>query len=293
VPHIIEAQVDWLTVTARDSADLGALAVLGTSLAHQEAENGNRLSEWRWMGYLGWHAGRASVGTGPQGSILRLSGDLADQAFREATTACDHVSRVDLAATVRLDCADWRYEARRWEEYRAWMKEHDLRASGTYMEDTHGGGTCYVGSRASQAYLRIYNKGIESKCHRDPAEIARYENCHRYELELKNERACAASAALSDVPDRAPAVLGWLAGCCHQHGISSQDLGPERIDLLPGFRRRTDTDTRLGWLSTQVAPSLRWLVDRGHTEAVLGVLGLDAIAEPQHAQGVWRRPKGV
>ena len=280
--------MDWLTCTARKADEGGPLAVLGTALAEQEAKDGNRLTPWRWLGYQGQHAGRASVGVGPQGTILRLSGDLADQAFDGATAACDHISRLDIAATVRLDCQDWRYEAGRWAEYKAWMKEHDDRAAGVYMEDARGGGTCYVGSRTSEAYLRIYNKGVESKCHRNAADVARYENCHRYELELKNARAVATVAALGIMTNRASGVLMWLAGVCHSRGISTQDLGPEKLDLEPGFRRRTDTDTKLGWLSSQVAPTMRWLVDHGQTEQLIRVLGLDQIDDPKGWDGTRR-----
>jgi hypothetical protein len=284
VPQVIEAQVDWLTVTGRDSADNSALGTLGTTLVHEEATNGNRVTEWRWMGYLGWHAGRASVGTGPQGSVLRLSGDLADQAFGEATAACDHVSRLDIAATVRLDGQDWRYEARRWAEYQAWLKEHEGDYAGRYMEDTRGGATAYIGSRTSEVLMRIYNKEGECKKSGDRAELERYQNCHRYELELKNGRACSTAATLSSVENREAAILGWLSGFLSTRGVATLDLTPEKIDLVPGFRRRSDTDSKLGWLASQVAPTMRWLVDHGQTEHVIKALGLDQMADTPSSQ---------
>ena len=288
---LIESQVDWLTVTSHDQSDLGALSVVGTTLAAQEAEGGNRLTPWRWLGYVGWHCGRASVGTSPQGTVVRLSGDLANSAFAEATEASEHVSRLDLAATVRLDEQDLFYELRRWEEYKRWAATVGGDHAGHYIEDHKGAATAYIGSRTSDVMLRIYNKEGETKANGDQAERERYKNCHRYELELKNARACATAAALGISESPTPAILGWVAGFLSARGISTQDVSLDLLALEPGFRRRSDTDSKLGWLASQVQPTMRWLADHGHTEDLIRVLGLDQMDDGTSSQRLGGRSR--
>lgn len=288
-PRIIESQVDWLTCTSPSADDTEGLAQVGQILVADEATNGNRVWDWRWMGYQGWHAGRASVGTGIQGTILRLSGDLAQAAFGPATGACDHVARLDIAATVRLDGQDWGYEARRWEEYKKWASITGGDHAGRYFEDLRGSATAYIGSRTSEVMLRIYNKEGEVKANGDQAERERYRNCHRYELEFKNARACAMAAALGITETPSPSILGWVAGFLTARGISADDVTLERLDLEPGFRRRSDTDSKLGWLASQVQPTMRWLADHGHTEDLIRVLGLDHMDDGTSSQKVGPR----
>lgn len=171
------------------------------------------------------------------------------------------------------------YERERWEEYLAWLATVGGEHRGRYEEDDRRGATCYVGSTKSDVLLRIYNKEAECLRRGTSEEVEHYHNCHRFELQLRNERACAMVASLWDRTTRARRILGILAGFVSDRGLTASDLSPERIDLVPGFRRRSDDVTSLAWLQTQVQPTVRRLVAKGNPGYVFHALGLAAITE--------------
>ena len=296
--EVIESQVDWLSCTSQRSVEDASLHAVGESLLALEEAHGARTRPGSRLGYAGLRAKRIFLGVGPQGTLLDVSGDLARVAFEEASGACDHISRLDIAATVRFERAMDAYERERWEEYLTWCASVGGEHRGHYEEDDRRAGSCYVGSSKSDVLLRIYNKEGEALRRGTPQEVEHYLRCHRFELQLRNERACAMAASLSDPTTRARRILGTLAGFLSDKGLSSSDLSPERMALVPGFRRRSDDDVSLGWLAEQVRPTLERLCAKGSTEHVIAALGLDSV--PEHGtrpratvgpQGVWRAPR--
>jgi hypothetical protein len=77
-----------------------------------------------------------------------------------------------------------------------------------------------------------------------------------------------------DSPHPSGTVRGLVHNHCVSHGIGPAfDLStPEQA--LPGFRRRSDRDTRLAWLGRSVRPAVGWLLENGDRTAVLEQLGL-------------------
>ena len=57
-------------------------------------------------------------------------------------------------------------------------------------------------------------------------------------------------------------------------GISPPFDADTAIHPIGTLRRRSDRDGKLNWLSGQVAPTVRWLIDHGDTSAAMAALGL-------------------
>lgn len=166
------------------------------------------------------------------------------------------------------------YERERWEQYLAWSATVGGEHVGRYDEDHKRGATCYVGSTKSDVLLRIYNKGREAERQGTREEAEHYMNCHRFELQLRNARACAMAASLSNSTHRASKIRGTLVDFLQGRGIDGSDLDASPIALVPGFRRRSDDATTLAWLENQVAPNLARLMAGKNGEAALAALGL-------------------
>lgn len=116
-----------------------------------------------------------------------------------------------------------------------------------------GGATCYVGSRTSEAFLRIYDKGIESGTH---------DNWIRVELELKASKARFAAFTMANEPDDSAFrwAQGWLSGFVSFPDKTWQALmSAEAIPLARA--NKPEPDTRQ-WLIGQVAPAMAKYIDR-------------------------------
>src|SRR4030065_182464 len=73
----------------------------------------------------------------------------------------------------------------------------------------------------------------------------RYRGCWRWELEAKGGMALPLAIAVNERSDRAAYVQAYVHGWAMAHGITPtwEPLGSQ--ELIPGFRRRSDADTRL------------------------------------------------
>jgi len=272
---VIESQADWLTLTHPDWEPISNFNLWSHAVLRAEESGGNKRTPWGMKGYQGWHCGRASWGVRDQGAILCLSGDAAHQRLHTALDLATNVTRLDLAVTVRLDPPDTDLEARHWREYYEWHAERHSTMKGTIVRGVDASHTMYVGSRQSELFLRIYNKDAESRNKRTREPDPRYIGCHRYELEVKGDRARKLAHQVSLSPTPNGLVRGLVADYLVTHGIEDSLVAESREAILPGFRRRSDVDTKLDWLAHQVRSTCDWLKDHGHQAKVLHALGYD------------------
>jgi len=272
---VIESQADWLTVAAHGRDAARNLLDLGQYLAVDERNAGNRQKRWRNMGYEGWHVGRVEYGQRDEDATeLRLIGDLAEQHIVKALSASDTVTRLDIAVTWRATPPDPHLGANAYSLAEAWHREHPRSALPARHSDADGGYTLNLGKRESAYYLRLYNKHAECIATRDTPGAERYAGCWRYELECKGGSTAQLAELVANAPDRAAYVQRYLYQYCEAHGFApafGEDGG--RV-LLPGFRRRSDTDSNLAHLARNVRPTLDRLRADGYWDRVREVLGL-------------------
>jgi hypothetical protein len=274
---VIESQPDWLTLTSPKD-DLGApFNWWGRALVSGEESRGNKRITWGMHGYTGAHAGRVSWGTRSGGAIICLSGDAAREHLDTGLGLCTNVSRLDIAATVRLSPADSNLEVAHYLQFADWHRKVASQMKGSLVQSVQGGQTCYVGSRASELFLRIYDKEQESRDPRTKAPEERYIGTHRYELEIKGDRALPMAQMVQQSPDAPGLIRATLASHLTRHGVDARLLSDSAQAILPGFRRRSDTDTKLDWLASQVRSTYAWLKAQGEGGRALRALGISAL----------------
>jgi hypothetical protein len=228
------------------------------------------------MGYSGYNQtsrdGHLAWGLSSVGGIVQASGQVAQ---RLAVVQADwftprfRTTRLDLALTFSLgapqelvrEVADrlrpnWRII---------------LPAPGV------GGGTLYVGSRVSDAFGRLYDKGAQLTL--DPRLKDEVIPCTLWRAEVEYKQARAREAMIHFNVHKAPddrrhwiadTVLTWFA----EHGVA--------LPLLPGSRsivsvasRQSDDVRTIKWFYEQVRPALIRLSDKGQLTQALDALGLD------------------
>lgn len=272
--RVIEAQLDWLTC----GWDAGAKADRALAWAFAKAQHERRLgfknAPFRLMGFEGYAVGRVRCGQRDGAVLLQLSGDLAEQHAAVVAFEADRVSRVDLAVTVQLAQRDPFLGESAYAQASNYRAEHPKSAMPWLVQDDDGGCTAYVGHRASDRFLRIYNKHAESVAAGDAEAVTRYERCWRYELECKGGASQPTAICALAVPDRPAHIQQLLHDYCSAHGIEPRF--PSRGDrvLLPGFRRRSDYYSRLSWLRKAVNPAILSMLEVGDRGEILDALGL-------------------
>jgi DNA relaxase NicK len=226
------------------------------------------MTDFNMRGYNGLHCGRVRWGLRVDGEILQISGDLAATEAQTAGKLADNCSRIDLAVTVKVDPVYPGLELAHWKEHLAAYNREGRKASATLVQSDDGGSTFYLGKRTSDVMLRVYDKAVESG-------EERYAGCHRYELEIKGDRGLRMLQDLTASPDPSglcrDVVYSWAEG----HGLCPIFDSATHVHLVPGLRRRSDTDTKLAWLSAAVRPTVDWLREFGHQAKVLHALGYD------------------
>jgi hypothetical protein len=272
---VLESQVDWLTASVHAAEKNVTLEHMASTFAAGEIAAGAKMRPWRLMGHEGWIAGRVRYGTRQAAGLVQLSGDLARQHFDDIYPLADNVSRVDLAVTARFDPP---FADAGWVAYLDAAHFHDAHPESALpwrVADADGGWTTYIGKRTSDTFLRIYDKGAESRAAGDTRGELHYAACWRYELETKGPFARIASEAIAGSSDRSVLVKDWVHDYLTHHGMNAWFLRDGSMQLVPGFRRRSDRESRLRWLGRSVRPAVEWLIANGDVSDVLDALGLD------------------
>lgn len=279
--RVLEAQLDWLTMAVHSTDKAITWWDIAVRLAERERQSGNQRQPFELGGYNGWRCGRVRYGRRQAATLIQLSGDLASSSFDRLWRDHDTATRIDLAVTVRTLTYDGSIASEAYRQAQAFRSAHPASAQASLVQDSDDGSTCYVGRRSSDRYLRIYNKESESRSAGDLESTQRYACAWRYELELKGVAAHAIGQALAVSKDRAAWIVYYLHWHCLQHGITPI-FAPGPLQLLPqGFRRRSDRDSRLAWLESTVAPTVKWLLDTTDAEEVRSILGLGLIGHEQ------------
>jgi DNA relaxase NicK len=273
---VIESQVDWLTVSAHGNNAAARMLDLALGLAEEQRKRGARRRSWRLQGYEGHHQGAVEWGQrDAQSTILRLIGDAADTYLDVALSCADAVTRVDIATTWRAAPPDPHIGRNSYALAEAYRKSNPQAARPSFVGDADGGFTCYIGSRESDRFFRIYNKEAECKAKGDDEGLDRYRACWRYELEAKASLAAQLATVVAAQEDRANYVQDYIVSFLEARGVTTPFLASSPRALLSGFRRRSDAESRIRHLSRNVRPTVDWLRAEGKLDAARRALGLD------------------
>jgi len=219
---------------------------------------------WGIQGYKGTCWGKASAGLRDDGAILQVSGSWASAA-RLLELPYTGVPRLDIQATVwgcpqpamvPGDVAAASVAARAGRKGKPWKVVH---------LNGHGAGdTAYLGSRNSEMFVRVYDKGAESEGE------AGYEGSVRYEAELSGGTAQEAFTALARVGADENACADRVQSYLLARGVSLPVwVSRETLQRRIVAKEASNADATLAWLASAVRPSIRRLIDEGLTYELL------------------------
>lgn len=226
----------------------------------------------RRLGYEGFSVGGSFVGMRERDAAAIYSGERAKLAFDRLYRRDTHVSRIDMQVSFRFNVtANNIAQVARNSVERANRSISSARQrNATLMEDLRGGATCYVGTRTSEQFARIYNKETESN---DKA----YERVWRYEVQLKNKLAVKLAEQVASKTYDTPAhALVFVKQWLQHRGVQTPWKADAEVLPLPKISKpSSQNEEKLAWLRSQVQPALRSLLKYGLRDDILAALGLD------------------
>lgn len=262
--------LDWITATANTELSGYRLACLAESIVDLHAAEGYKRRPWAKWGYVGESARFVSFGRKEGSTCLVLSGEAADAWFDHVADLADHVSRVDLCVTVKTEPPMEGVARRHYGELVNARQSNGHLPTGSIIESTDGGSTCYLGRRISDRFLRVYDKSREVGEEAEPG-------LWRYELELKNASAVDAVRWLANSPDRPDRCRATLHRYCTSRGI--HPIYPYHGESLQlrSSRPYTDLEGKLNWLAKTVGKSAQEAANSIGWEGLLNILGVDRL----------------
>lgn len=270
---VIEANIDWLTVTAKRGPAADSLNARAHELLHQSMSAGNYLQTFRSHGYRGEKAGKVSHGRRHDGSILTLTSREAARNAIPLLGGDNHVTRLDLQITAADDSA---YIARAQDTYDALqrgVKKEGRPISSELRRNSGGGNTLYLGSRQSDVFARLYDKGVEAK-------VAKPGECWRYEVQYRRKPAQFVAGEISKSKAAHDSIAALVTDYFSNHGLlvpqTERDWASLELQLKDDLSKRepSDQDRKLRWLSANVARTVERLIKSGRRDDVLRALGL-------------------
>lgn len=267
---VVAAYVDWITCVYHD--EFGAagrtkmlvvpnkvIPGLGTDVVPERSS---------WMGYSGFAANHMFWGTRKDETIIRASGEIAASVAREVPSYGLHVSRLDLALTAwfsedrPLTALAARRLAVTEREGNSAPRKRKIR-----LQDGCGDGdTLYIGSRKSEQFGRLYDKGREDGS-------STYKNAWRAEVEYHDDKAGGVFKLLRDVQFNSGTIAATVSAWWSLRGV---DLpwyrGGDTPLVVRESGRHPDDASQLGWLEKQVAPCVSRLILRVGRDAVYSAL---------------------
>lgn len=260
------ADIDWITLTAKTNGLSDGLWRVGERFLCDNERVGYVPTRWQANGYRGWCSEGVRLGARSEGCIVSLSGLKCGENWHEAFTTAEHCSRLDLAVDVYLDPEMPTLTRDCYESLLHVPPGNGRPAKRTLIVNSDGGSTLYIGSRTSDRFARLYDKGIEQKTH--PAG-----KWWRLELEIKGNSSHPAAEQLAAAEIHNAVCLATVADYFQQRaGV----IIPHADTLAVRYCQRAPTtiERRLLWLSHQVRGTVLELTREVGRRRVLDALGI-------------------
>ncbi len=260
--------VDWITCTTTDDKVGLHWSVVAHRRKREAGLSGLDCREWRNKWYSGIDYGGLSWGYSQRmGYIMIAKGDVALHYWRQLLPTASRVTRLDVQTTVLLNTPARNVAL---EAFQGVKGKGGRKYS--IIQNSQDGQTCYVGSRHSDQFGRLYDRGVKSGEYKAG-------NLWRYEVQVQKPRADVLAADMIardkqghdiDIPTKT-FVWNWF----NARGIEPLYKPSDNSLIAEVGKTVTTTDKKLTWLRSQVRPTVKRLIAEGLGRDTLLALGLD------------------
>jgi hypothetical protein len=264
---VVSAGCDWLTMSAHSPGTVSAIFDWASEAFVREIDCGNELRTWGTHGFSGHRVGEIACASRGGRVLIILSGTAAKSHFGTVVGFADNVSRYDGQVTVRATDARDPIIAGALHALKGSLKRKGRNIRWEHRLSSDWGETVYLGSRLSSWYGRVYNKGAQSG-------LAEYQDCWRYEVELKKPNALPAARWVAAQASQADANTALVSYGYQHRGITPCfDAGSAAVDLAFSDPPTTD-ERRMTYLRKYIRPMVAKMLQRHTREELRRTLGL-------------------
>ncbi len=262
------ATVDWITATTRD----GATGYFWQEVYQEQREKADAQKllttekRWKFMSYEGsGYPGSIRVGYSEQLGWIAIASSGGAEKWEKLVGSSSSVTRIDLAVTQHLlveiaDVPKMYYEAL--------ADAEKSRRNYALIQNTKRGQTLYVGSRRSQKFGRLYDKGVESK-------TALPGFRYRWEVEFKKPTSGDVARALVALKGKqAEQITAMVYEFFDNRGIHPLFPKTGNAVALRTEARITSLDRKLNWIRAQVRPSIGEIIMAGRSRDLFEAFGV-------------------
>jgi hypothetical protein len=275
-PQKWTAGVDWFRYRTNDFEDTRPLLHAIRDVQQEDTQKASRLRPWRFQGYDGWQTDTIRYGQRNGRVIWESSGSAAQRTLGLSALCTGSAKRIDLQITLQLCTPLPTFGSSLLRSItQSSISQHRNQIRCGLHTETTGLWLGTVGRRTHRSYLRIYDKGVESR-QAVKGKMWRIEleakHSHAAELWLRNQH------RLKDPEFCAAYCVSSLksSGCSWPYG----DLGTDEVDIALGRDQRTTPSRLAGWLINSVAPTIPRLLTVFSVHEVLEMLSLSDVAAP-------------
>jgi DNA relaxase NicK len=265
----VDCGIDYLTATCTDKREGKTLERLAHRWLSEEASYGNEVKEWSAHGYAGIGAGAVNFGRRWDSLLVRITGHAAKAKALEVVQLATNVSRIDYQSTVLLRSVEHRLAEAIERQAKRYKMDHGLKHAIRLLRDDVTGNTLYMNRRVSDRFIRVYDKGAESK-------LEELRGCWRGEIQYNNELAWSMARQGCSVAFDDNYVASQVYAELEKKGVrwlSPMYTPIPKVADVPGTRQTTSS-RQLKWLRSQVSPTIRRLIANGFEREILDALGL-------------------
>ena len=272
---LISAGLDFLRVTSDEIENIELMFNTSRLAMQHDVARGLETKVRGMLGFSGRATRHCFFGRRQQWGMLQVSGGMA----REMTNALLHTpgkaTRIDLQLTLFVGDRVEEFVRQASNSSQAGKPSNGRHWTTTLIEKDGSAQTCYIGSRTSEWYGRIYDKFAESK-------EEEYKGCIRYEVEVKGDAARQLWDYLREEIGSNSAMVNIVLDWFQKHNIIilvDRLCSSDFIELKPP---PSDNERLMGWLQKQVAPAVGKLLKEGFSLPVLSTLFRDWLSTEQY-----------
>jgi DNA relaxase NicK len=235
-------------------------------LVEEEIERGNDKRNSKLQGYHGSRAGGATFGVRYDGYICQLRGATARDNWHRLIPHASNVSRIDVQATFRFETPQTDLMRRAFDRARKAKMKPGRKPSFRLTWDTKKGQTLNFGSRSSDIFGRMYDKGRESKTEVSDLLI-------RQEVEYKNDPAMSVAKRLDGSEDEAMLAASLACSEFRDRAIITHPLLNGEVESAR-VATSSDDARRLAYIRASLSKTVQKVLRTFTVEEVIDALGL-------------------
>lgn len=252
IAKLVDAGIDYIRVTSQDNRQKGRMFDYYARIRAEDEALGYKETTGGAFGFVGKKIRHALYGTKSEWAMVQVSGGRAKKALDicKVGTQC---TRIDIQLTYLIEDGTVGQVLRKaYEDACSHVRPKARPVAVKMIEERHQAQTVYVGKRASDIFIRCYDKFEESG-------KEEFRNCVRFEVELKGRAAKSIWRAVQEGKGYVSFLLHECYELLKERGIVLPVDEFAQYPTIEMRKEKTTLESKMAWLYRAVRPTVSLL----------------------------------